>query len=122
MRWCSVTTDGSHNTPLDVLGWDVLWSPTSGQVAYLRDPPRRAGGGNKLQVWTSAPSGARARLLVTQAKECCITLFPYLAWAGDGRQLIATGAEAQIINQVTGQASQLDWWSPSLSNPAWRRP
>jgi Tol biopolymer transport system component len=114
-RWCSFTTDGSDKTQLHISGFDVRWSPTSGQVAYLRDPRSR------LQVWTSAPSGARARLLVTQRKFLYGGMSPNLAWAPDGRQLIVTGADPQIINAETGQARQLDWHSPvASSTPAWR--
>jgi hypothetical protein len=116
-RWCSVATGGSHKTTLHINGGDVQWSPASGQVAYLRSVRRR--GLPHLQVWTSAPSGARARLLFTQRGVCCGGIGGFLFWSADGRQLIVTGNGAQIINAATGQVRQLHSWMAS-SLTAWR--
>jgi Tol biopolymer transport system component len=100
---------------LPVHGLDVVWSPVSGRIAYVR------GVGSGFQVWTAATNGTDARRLATWSK-CCGSAAPFLAWAPDGRRLVVSGSDARIIDVTTGRATRLGWWSTpgfQRSNPSW---
>jgi Tol biopolymer transport system component len=112
-----VRPDGSAVTTLAVHGWDVLWSPGAGRIAYFRDPPRPSGEGWQLQVWTALPDGSDARLLITQRKECCFNIAPSLTWSPNGTTLVASRAKGQIIDAATGAARPPAWWGPGWPSP-----
>ena len=119
--WCAIPDGGGHQTMLPVHGLGVVWSPVSGRIAYLRSV------GTGFQVWTASIDGRHPRRLVTWPT-CCGSAASSLAWAPDGRRLVAAGSAAQIIDARTGRVTPLAWWSspgfrgsdPSW-HPAWRR-
>jgi hypothetical protein len=107
--WCA-QSPGGERRELPIRGWDVVWSPASGRVAYLLDPGTP--GHYHLQVWETTTDGSHAHLVARVPRECCITIVPHLVWSPDGTRLAVTGAApADIIDVATGRVHPQRWWS-----------
>jgi hypothetical protein len=109
IQWCAQSPGGGRRV-LPIRGWDVVWSPASGRVAYLLDPGTP--GHYHLQVWETTTDGSQAHLLASVPRECCTNMVPHLVWSPDGTRLAVTGAApADIIDVATGRVHPQRWWS-----------